>query len=250
MIKSKGNRHEPVYTIHNLPPVRGNLIRNILIGPDKITWIDDVENGIFYINTAYLKSMDVGVVKGHGGFFVRLSPGRWEPHGGNWKASGAKEGNISFWITYDKNESVSLANAFYVLKRYAEGFIPVDEASSFAEFREKAKAWRALAVKSDLPEDAQRCRVMAEDAFKNKNFEKAAEYYEQGLKIEPLWPQGQFNAAMLKGELHSYRWAAMHMKRYLELAPDAANAKFAREKLYLWEGKANEEMQKLTGTVK
>ena len=60
---------------------------------------------------------------------------------------------------------------------------------------------------------------MAEDAINNKEFEKAVDYYEQGLDIEPLWPEGQFNAALLHGELKDYENAALHMKRYLELVP-------------------------------
>jgi tetratricopeptide (TPR) repeat protein len=109
-----------------------------------------------------------------------------------------------------------------------------------AAFAIKAKRYREMRVKPALPEDVQRYRLMAEDAFKNKDFEKALEYYRKGLAIEPLWPQGQYNAAMLAGELRRYDWAALYMKHYLELVPDAANAKAAREKMYLWEGKDKE----------
>jgi tetratricopeptide (TPR) repeat protein len=109
-----------------------------------------------------------------------------------------------------------------------------------AEFQREAQRYREMAVKPALPEDVQRCRIMAEDAFKNKDFEKALEYYRKGLTIEPLWPLGQFNAAYLAGELHWYNWAALYMKRYLELVPDAKNAKAAREEMYLWEGKGKE----------
>jgi tetratricopeptide (TPR) repeat protein len=109
-----------------------------------------------------------------------------------------------------------------------------------AAFANEAKRYREMPVKPALPEDVQRYRVMAEDAFKNKDFEKALEYYKKGLAIEPLWPQGQFNAAMLAGELHQYGWAAIHMRRCLELVPDAKNAAALREKMYLWEGKVKE----------
>ena len=110
----------------------------------------------------------------------------------------------------------------------------------FATFSAAAKTWRDLTVKPPLPENVQRYRVMAEDAFMNKDFEKAIDYYEKGLAIEPLWPQGQFNAALLYGEIKDYGAALLHMRCYLELVPDAQNAKAAREKMYLWEGKAKE----------
>ena len=47
----------------------------------------------------------------------------------------------------------------------------------------------------------------------------------KGLEIEPLWPQGQYMAAIIEGELHQYVRAAVHMKNYLALVPDAKNAK-------------------------
>jgi tetratricopeptide (TPR) repeat protein len=121
----------------------------------------------------------------------------------------------------------------------------LDEQAAFAGFQNRAKAWLALAQKPALPEEVQRCRIMAEDTFKNdKDFEKALKYYDKGLAIDPLWPDGQLNAAIIAGELHHYAEAASHMKRYLELVPNAPNASGAREKLYLWEGKAEEEPQK------
>ena len=95
-------------------------------------------------------------------------------------------------------------------------------------------------MKPVLRDDVRRFRVLAEDAFNNKEFGKAADYYEQGLEIEPLWPEGQFSAALLYGELEDYENAALHMKRYLELVPNAKDAREAREKVYLWEGKAKE----------
>jgi tetratricopeptide (TPR) repeat protein len=79
--------------------------------------------------------------------------------------------------------------------------------------------------------------VLAEDAFRNREFQKAADYYEQGLAIAPLWPQGQFNAAVLEGELETYSQAVLHMKRYLELSPDAADAQSAREQMIIWQSK-------------
>lgn len=134
------------------------------------------------------------------------------------------------------SETTAFANSLYVLKHGAEAA----ERAAEAEFADKAKKYRETPVKPALPEGVQRCRIMAEDAISNKEFEKAAEYYEQGLEIEPLWPEGQFNAALLYGELKDYENAVHHMKRYLELVPNARDAREAREKMYLWEGKARE----------
>lgn len=112
------------------------------------------------------------------------------------------------------------------------------KAKELEVFKEKAKAWRALPAKPPLPESANRYRVLAEDAFKEKDFYKAIDYYNKGLEIYPLWPAGQFNAALICGELKLYTEAVGHMQRYLALVPDAKDAKAAREKIYIWEEKA------------
>jgi len=44
--------------------------------------------------------------------------------------------------------------------------------------------------------DVRRFRVLAEDAIKHQEFEKAFSIMNR-FGIEPLWPQGQYNAALL-----------------------------------------------------
>jgi hypothetical protein len=119
-----------------------------------------------------------------------------------------------------------------------KGGAPQEEAVSLST--SQIEAWRALAVKPVLPEEVQRYWVAAEDALENKAFQKAAGYYGKGLKVEPLWPQGQYMAAIIESELHQYGRAAVHMKNYLALVPDAKDAKALRDKMYLWEVKAGE----------
>jgi len=113
-----------------------------------------------------------------------------------------------------------------------------DEVRKEATVREKIPAWRALAAKPPLPEGARKYRVLAEDAFGENRFEDAARYYDQALDIQPLWPDGQRNAALLYGELRKYAHAASHMRLYLELVPNAKDAAEARDKIIIWEEKA------------
>ncbi len=248
IIESMENRREQIPPGWNASTYNTPLMKNITISSDKITW-DQVYPKLFWACTSGFRSMDPHVEKSHVYGTFNVLPCEAAPwyhgcikqvqHGGS-RNSGDTSATDTFWSSLKRDEAVSLAKAFYVLKRYTEGYKPEDEALSFADFQKKAKLWRALTVKPALPEDVQRCRIMAEDAFKNKDFEKAVMYYEKGLAIEPLWPQGHFNAAMLDGELNRYATAALHMKRYLELVPNAKNATTAREKMYLWEGKAKE----------
>ena len=138
-----------------------------------------------------------------------------------------------------RSDADAFASVLYVLKQYAvkEHGKHASEASSFAEFQQKAKAWRALKTKPELPPDVRRFRVLAEDAIKHQEFEKAVQYYEQGLEIEPLGPQGQYNAALLYGEMKEYRDAELHMKRYLELVPEAPDAQAARDQMMIWQSR-------------
>ncbi len=244
-IESMENRRLPIPPGYTDYTYNATILKDIKISSDKITFTKNYPE-VVWSYTSYLKSMDPNVVKSTYGTYNVLLGGGEPVHYETGKHRYTHEGNASFWDALRKDEAVSLVNAFYVLKRYAEGYTPEDPAFS-AAFANGAKRYREMPVKPAMPEDVQRCRVVAEDAFNNKDFKKALDYYRKGLAIEPLWPQGQFNAAMLAGELHSYKWAALYMKRYLELVPDAKNANAAREKMYLWEEKAKEEQQKLTG---
>jgi hypothetical protein len=55
------------------------------------------------------------------------------------------------------------------------------------------------------------------------------------LKLAPWWPQGRYNRALLMGELGFAPEAIQEMRRYLQLVPDAANARQAQDKIYQWE---------------
>jgi len=159
---------------------------------------------------------------------------------------GAPEGDGSFvfcdWKS--QNDAQSFADAVMAMRYYSSSQYladkATDEAKADTDFQEKAKAWRALPQKPKISEEIRRFRILAEDATESKDFEKAVDYYEQGLAIEPMWPVGQFNAAIIYGELKDYDRAIIHMKRYLELEPDVKDNRACQDKIYLWEGKIGE----------
>jgi tetratricopeptide (TPR) repeat protein len=138
-----------------------------------------------------------------------------------------------------KNDAQIFMDAVQAMKYYVLNQYLVDETKAFADFQEKAKAWQALPQKPRLPEEARRFRVLADDAVQNKNFDKAANYYEQGIAIDPMWPAGHYNAAMIYKELNFYPMAVMHMKRYLVLKPE--DTKKYQDQIYIWEEKAKED---------
>jgi tetratricopeptide (TPR) repeat protein len=125
-------------------------------------------------------------------------------------------------------------------KHHAVRAFIADDAKAFAEFQEKVRVWQILPQKPPLSEEVRRFRVLADDAVQSKDFDKAASFYEKGLSLDPLWPAGQFNAALIYGELKDYSMAVIHMKRYLALDPNVKDARAYQDKIYIWEEKANE----------
>ena len=111
-------------------------------------------------------------------------------------------------------------------------------------FEGLAKDWRAAAPKPPLPSIVERYRVLAENALQEKDLPSAVYYYEVGLAAFPWWEQGWYNAALIAGQNHTYQSAARYMKNYLALAPDAPDAKTARDQMFIWEEKAKEAQQK------
>jgi tetratricopeptide (TPR) repeat protein len=142
-----------------------------------------------------------------------------------------------WWDSERVEHARRFVEAVNAIRYYSSGRDLADDAPLFAGFQEEARAWRALPVKPASPEGVRRFQLLAEDAIKNKNFEEAVDYYEQGLQVSPLWPEGQFNAALLYGEMGIYGQAVIHMRRYLELKPDAPDMQAARDQVVIWQAK-------------
>jgi hypothetical protein len=107
-----------------------------------------------------------------------------------------------------------------------------------ASFRRHAAEWRRLAERPALPEAVHREQVLGEYAVHEKDNAGALDHYERGLAAYDTWPEGWFNAALISAELQDYPTAVDYMKRYLELVPDAPDARNARDQVTIWEEKA------------
>lgn len=95
-----------------------------------------------------------------------------------------------------------------------------------------------LPARLSLPEGARRLKVQAELAVREKKFQDAADLYGESLRVAPWWAEGHFNQALVLGEIKNYDIAVREMGYYLQLAPDAPNARAAQDKIYEWERKA------------
>jgi tetratricopeptide (TPR) repeat protein len=143
------------------------------------------------------------------------------------------------------SKAQSFADALNYLAAVARGEIsrgPSDEWRDFQQkldFQSKAAAWRALNPKPPLAPEADKHWILAENAVKEKNLDSAEQHYEAALEIQPAWPTGWFDLAMIYAEQKNFADAADAMKHYLELTPDAPDAKDARTQMIIWEDKAS-----------
>jgi tetratricopeptide (TPR) repeat protein len=130
-----------------------------------------------------------------------------------------------------------IAQALNRLSASARGQRTPEEAAEWNDFPQKAAAWRALAVKPPETEEVHKHRILAENAIREQDFSGALEHYEAGLAIDPVWPDGHYNAAMMCEQFALYNEAIQHMQAYLTLVPDASDVQAARDKIYIWEDK-------------
>ncbi len=131
-------------------------------------------------------------------------------------------------------------SALIFLARKTQEEMEAKAAAHLEEFKPKAAEWRQLAVKPEMPEEAHRHQVLAENAYQAKDIPKTIAEYEAALRAYPLWPEGHYNLATLAGEIGGrpgYDIAIFHMKSYLQLAPDAPDARAAKDSIIVWEDK-------------
>lgn len=105
-------------------------------------------------------------------------------------------------------------------------------------FAANARTWRERpASRPPEPAGLERERILAESSYRERDLFGALEHFEAGLKLHPAWQEGWFNAALLYEALGEYEYAANRMRHYLELAPNAPDAREARAKLIVWQDK-------------
>ncbi|TSA41213.1 MAG: tetratricopeptide repeat protein [Verrucomicrobiales bacterium] len=197
---------------------------------------------------AKIKNLSVMTTAGQSGGYV-LSNGKvlrptsvigsnGKPLTSNSRPTALEDFGLPFFDTED--DALKFVDALLTLK--AAEFAPDTEVvANFAAFTTEARTWLAATPKPEMSEEARTYKVLAEDAFKRKDFTAALDAYCDALDKYPMWPAGQYNAASLAAEAEDYDLAAQHMRRYLVLSPDAKDAQAAKDKLLLWQHKAKEQ---------
>lgn len=137
---------------------------------------------------------------------------------------------LSLGSKKDRIAPPTFARAWQVMLALAAPETPEERAAFVAALA----GFRAGKAGPSVGETVRPHKVAAELAVKDKRLWDAADEFAQGLALAPWWPQGNFNLALVYGELRAYPLAARYMQRYLELVPDASNARAAQDKVYEW----------------
>ncbi|HLA04899.1 MAG TPA: tetratricopeptide repeat protein, partial [Syntrophales bacterium] len=88
---------------------------------------------------------------------------------------------------------------------------------------------------SEVPEDARKYALRSEVLVKEGNFEQAATELKKAIQIAPYAARLYYNSALINAELKKYPEAIRHMKIYLKAAPDAPDARAAKDEIIKWE---------------
>jgi tetratricopeptide (TPR) repeat protein len=158
---------------------------------------------------------------------------------GTWRVTYVtyQDGKTYWWQSKDHDRAERSNAALRLIAQQATHNVEGSIAAELDKFVPQAQAWRSLPEKPKMPEDAYPQKVLAEAAYRDHDLAKAMLEYSSALQKFPTWPEGQFNAALIAGELKRYRSAVMHMKEYLALAPEAPDAQAAKDKIILWQDK-------------
>jgi len=90
---------------------------------------------------------------------------------------------------------------------------------------------------SELPEDARKYALRSEMLVKEGNFEQAVAELKKAIRIAPYEARLYYNSALWNAELKKYPEAIRNMKIYLKAAPDAPDARAAKDEIIKWEFK-------------
>lgn len=137
----------------------------------------------------------------------------------------------------DRDSAVQFVNGALSLEKYFMMDHSAEIEAEISQFKSVAENYRSKHPRPGISEEARRYQVQAENAFDEKRYDDAVLDYRKALEIAPWWPDGRYNLALLLGQKGNFLEADIEMKKYLELAPDAPDARKARDKTYVWEGK-------------
>ncbi|MBW2599219.1 MAG: tetratricopeptide repeat protein [Deltaproteobacteria bacterium] len=137
---------------------------------------------------------------------------------------------------------VQNASSLKVQGRYKEALNELGNALKVSDDQESKKVFSEISAimetdpkLSELPEEARKYALRGDVLTKQGKFEEAAKQYRKAVRAAPYIAKLYFNTAMIYGELKRFSQAIRNMKTYLNLAPEAPNARAAKDQIYKWE---------------
>ena len=224
-------------SLKNLDGLRPTRVHAVRLNRERVAFtfdngLDQGENTRGFFDFAALTNVTVRMNGWKGGGYIVCANGK--------DLELLSAGHTKVYAVWFNSESAALQFAEAGLTLKAAALAPDPEETNFAAFTASAQAWLATTPKPEMTDEVLTLKLVAEDAFKQKDFSAALEAYRAALQKFPMWPEGQYNAALLAAEIEDYELAAQHMRRYLVLAPEAKDAAAAKGKLLLWQHKAKE----------
>ncbi len=111
---------------------------------------------------------------------------------------------------------------------------PIDQASQANQYEIVAQAYRSLAVKPPLSDNARAENRKAENLLAAGNFKAAADAYTAILATDHWWPEGFRGLALALGQGGDPADAVLWMRRYLDFMPTAGDAAAMQAKVDEW----------------
>ncbi len=121
------------------------------------------------------------------------------------------------------------------LNEYAPLLKISGETESKEIFRKVSNLLKRNPSLMELPEEARRHALRAEAMTGEGKFEEAIKEYKKAIEISPFTPALYKALALNYAGFKKYKEAIENIKMYLELYPDAPDARRARDEIYRWE---------------
>ena len=217
----------------NLTPFITDLVFEVNPGDSRdITYVDSRNGGKFAVSLFSLLPESISVTFSPGSAGVESA----------WKVgySDYITQQEYFWLSssWSETDAQAVADALRTLSLDARQDMQKTNETAFQQFKQVCAAAIAQKTWPTMPEDAREHEVLAENAYRESDFDKAITEYTDALQTYPCWSEGWRQRGLLQGQQRYYMGAANSLRHYLELTPDAPDAKDLRDKLIIWRDKA------------
>jgi len=195
---------------------------NIVVLDDRIEFVLENKNTILYFSD--LLGYTIGDA-----YFNKKTKFILEMNHFDFYASG--------WVNSNLPRLHVLRNYFVFMQNHALGVSERNQYSAqLVLFEPIAAQYCALDEKPSMPEEQRRFVVQANVCFEQKKYEKAIEFYQQAVAVDPTaYPEAYSNMALLSAQLNDFNAAIYYMKKYIMLVPYTDDARKSQDKIYEWE---------------